>query len=60
VLATFTGSASTTSLSNSTPTNHPIADGSARAYCRMIETAGISPQPEKREPYKATVRWSSR
>ena len=33
----------------------PIADGSARAYCRMIETAGISPQPEKREPYTATA-----
>src|SRR5437773_587355 len=33
----------------------PIADGSARAYCRMIQTAGISPQPEKREPYRVTA-----
>src|SRR2546425_12866049 len=33
----------------------PIADGSARAYCRMIETAGISPQAEKRETYMATA-----
>src|SRR5204863_7935700 len=28
---------------------------SARAYCRMIETAGVAPQPEKREPYKLTT-----
>ena len=33
----------------------PIADGSARAYCQMIETAGVAPQPEKREPYKVTT-----
>ena len=33
----------------------PIADGSAREYCRMIQTAGVCPQPEKREPYKVAV-----
>jgi UDP-3-O-[3-hydroxymyristoyl] N-acetylglucosamine deacetylase/3-hydroxyacyl-[acyl-carrier-protein] dehydratase len=29
----------------------PIADGSAREYSRMIQTAGIVPQTEKREIY---------
>src|SRR5437660_841110 len=33
----------------------PIGDGSARPYCRMIQAAGISPQPERREPYKVTA-----
>ena len=33
----------------------PIADGSAREYCRMIQTAGVCPQPEKREPYKVAA-----
>ena len=32
----------------------PIADGSAREYCRMIEAAGIVPQAEQREPYTVT------
>ena len=30
----------------------PIADGSARAYCQLIQKAGITPQPEAREPYR--------
>ena len=29
----------------------PIADGSAREYCRMIHTAGVVPLSEKREVY---------
>ena len=29
----------------------PIADGSAREFCKMIQSAGIVPQNEKREPY---------
>lgn len=33
----------------------PIGDGSAREYCRMIESAGIVPLPEKREPYYVPV-----
>jgi UDP-3-O-[3-hydroxymyristoyl] N-acetylglucosamine deacetylase/3-hydroxyacyl-[acyl-carrier-protein] dehydratase len=32
----------------------PIADGSSREFCRMIQTAGIVPQTERREPYKVT------
>jgi len=30
----------------------PIGDGSAREYCRMIESAGVVAQPEKREVYR--------
>jgi UDP-3-O-[3-hydroxymyristoyl] N-acetylglucosamine deacetylase/3-hydroxyacyl-[acyl-carrier-protein] dehydratase len=55
VLATFTGSAIDNVIVELDANEPPIADGSARAYCQMIETAGISPQPEKREPYKATA-----
>jgi len=29
----------------------PIADGSAREYCRLIQEAGIVPQDARREPY---------
>ena len=29
----------------------PIADGSSREFCKIIQAAGIAPQAEKREPY---------
>ena len=29
----------------------PIADGSSREFCKLIQEAGIAPQAEKREPY---------
>ncbi|HZQ45542.1 MAG TPA: UDP-3-O-acyl-N-acetylglucosamine deacetylase, partial [Verrucomicrobiae bacterium] len=32
----------------------PVADGSSREYCKMIEQAGLVPQAEKREPYVVT------
>jgi len=32
----------------------PVADGSSREYCRMIEQAGLVPQAEKRVPYQVT------
>jgi UDP-3-O-[3-hydroxymyristoyl] N-acetylglucosamine deacetylase/3-hydroxyacyl-[acyl-carrier-protein] dehydratase len=32
----------------------PIGDGSARAYVRLIEKAGLLPQPEPREYYQPT------
>jgi UDP-3-O-[3-hydroxymyristoyl] N-acetylglucosamine deacetylase / 3-hydroxyacyl-[acyl-carrier-protein] dehydratase len=32
----------------------PIADGSSREFCRIIQTAGIVPQAEKREAYTPT------
>ena len=55
VLATFAGYGIDNVVVELDANEPPIADGSARAYCRMIETAGISPQPEKREPYTATA-----
>jgi len=55
VLATFAGFGIDNCVVELDANEPPIADGSARAYCRMIETAGISPQPEKREPYMATA-----
>jgi UDP-3-O-[3-hydroxymyristoyl] N-acetylglucosamine deacetylase/3-hydroxyacyl-[acyl-carrier-protein] dehydratase len=33
----------------------PIGDGSAREFCKMIQSAGIVPQTEKREPYTVTA-----
>ena len=32
----------------------PIADGSSRAFCELIDKAGVVPQAEKREPYQPT------
>jgi len=32
----------------------PIADGSAREFCKIIQAAGIAPQPEKREFFTPT------
>lgn len=32
----------------------PIADGSAREYVKMIDSAGLAPQAEAREPYRVT------
>src|SRR6266571_7602287 len=55
VLATFAGYGIDNIVVELDANEPPIADGSARAYCRMIETAGISPQPEKREAYMATA-----
>jgi UDP-3-O-[3-hydroxymyristoyl] N-acetylglucosamine deacetylase / 3-hydroxyacyl-[acyl-carrier-protein] dehydratase len=33
----------------------PISDGSARSYVRLIEKAGVMPQPESREYYEPTA-----
>src|SRR5438034_2938707 len=55
VLAAFVGYSIDNVVVELDANEPPIADGSARAYCRMIETAGISPQPEKREPYMAAA-----
>ena len=32
----------------------PIADGSAREFCKMIQTAGVAEQDEQRQPYTVT------
>ncbi len=33
----------------------PIADGSSREFCKIIQEAGLAPQAEKREPYIPTT-----
>src|SRR5207248_1490942 len=55
VMATFAGYGIDNVIVELDGNEPPIADGSARAYCRMIETAGVAPQPEKREPYKVAA-----
>ena len=43
VLATFAGCGIDNAIVELDANEPPIADGSARAYCKMIETAGIAP-----------------
>lgn len=33
----------------------PIADGSSREFCKIIQSAGVTPQVEKREPFTPTA-----
>jgi UDP-3-O-[3-hydroxymyristoyl] N-acetylglucosamine deacetylase / 3-hydroxyacyl-[acyl-carrier-protein] dehydratase len=55
VLATFTGYGIDNAIVELDANEPPIADGSAREYCRMIQSAGIVPQDERREPYTVTA-----
>src|SRR5437762_2457251 len=55
VMATFAGYGIDNVIIELDTNEPPIADGSARAYCKMIRTAGVAPQPEKREPYKVAA-----
>ena len=50
VLATFAGYGIDNAIIELDANEPPIADGSAREYCKMIQSAGIVPQEEKREP----------
>ncbi len=54
VLATFAGFGIDNAIVELDANEPPIADGSAREYCKMIEAAGIVPQTELREPYTVT------
>jgi len=51
VLATFAGYGISNAVVELDSNEPPIADGSAREYCKMIEAAGIVAQDERREPY---------
>jgi len=51
VLATFGGYGIDNAVVELDANEPPIADGSAREYCKMIQAAGIVPQEERREPY---------
>jgi UDP-3-O-[3-hydroxymyristoyl] N-acetylglucosamine deacetylase/3-hydroxyacyl-[acyl-carrier-protein] dehydratase len=54
VLATFAGYGVDNAIVELDANEPPIADGSAREYCRMVQTAGVIAQDERREPYTIT------
>ena len=54
VLATFAGFGIDNAIVELDANEPPIADGSAREYCKLIHEAGIVPQDERREPYTVT------
>ena len=54
VLATFAGFGVDNAVVELDANEPPIADGSSREYCRMIDEAGLAPQAEHREPYQVT------
>ena len=54
VLSAFAGLGIDNAIVELDANEPPIADGSAREYCRMVQTAGIVAQPEKRDTY--TIR----
>ncbi len=51
VLATFAGYGVDNAVVELDANEPPIGDGSAREYCRMVQSAGIVPQDERRDPY---------
>jgi UDP-3-O-[3-hydroxymyristoyl] N-acetylglucosamine deacetylase / 3-hydroxyacyl-[acyl-carrier-protein] dehydratase len=55
VLATFSGYGIDNAIVELDANEPPIADGSARQYCRMVQEAGIAPQDERSEPYVITT-----
>ena len=55
VLAAFAGCGVDNAIVELDANEPPIADGSAREYVKLIETAGIAAQPEAREPYTVTA-----
>ena len=54
VLAAFAGLGIDNAIVELDANEPPIGDGSARQYCKMIQSAGTVPQPENRSPYKVT------
>jgi len=54
VLATFAGYGIDNAIIELDANEPPIADGSAREYCKLIRAAGILPQEERHEPYVVT------
>ena len=55
VLATFAGYEIDNVFIELDANEPPIGDGSAREYCKLIESAGVVLQAEAREPYRVTV-----
>ena len=54
VLAAFAGYGIDNGIIELDANEPPIADGSSREFCRMIQSAGIAPLNEKREPFTVT------
>jgi UDP-3-O-[3-hydroxymyristoyl] N-acetylglucosamine deacetylase/3-hydroxyacyl-[acyl-carrier-protein] dehydratase len=54
VLATFAGYGIDNAIVELDANEPPIADGSSREYCKMIESSGLVAQPEKKEFYSIT------
>lgn len=55
ILAAFAGYGIDNTIVELDSNEPPIADGSAREYCRMIQSAGMVSLAEKREVYKVTT-----
>jgi UDP-3-O-[3-hydroxymyristoyl] N-acetylglucosamine deacetylase/3-hydroxyacyl-[acyl-carrier-protein] dehydratase len=55
VLATFAGYGIDNAVVELDANEPPIADGSAREYCKMVQSAGIVPQDERKDPYTVTA-----
>jgi UDP-3-O-[3-hydroxymyristoyl] N-acetylglucosamine deacetylase/3-hydroxyacyl-[acyl-carrier-protein] dehydratase len=55
VLAAFAGYGIDNAVVELDSNEPPIADGSSREFCKMIQAAGIAPQVERLDPYKVTA-----
>jgi UDP-3-O-[3-hydroxymyristoyl] N-acetylglucosamine deacetylase / 3-hydroxyacyl-[acyl-carrier-protein] dehydratase len=55
VLATFAGYGIDNAIVELDANEPPVGDGSAREYCKLIQTAGIVAQDERRETYAVTA-----
>ena len=51
VLAAFAGHGVDNAIVELDANEPPIGDGSAREYCKLVQSAGIVSQDERREPY---------
>jgi UDP-3-O-[3-hydroxymyristoyl] N-acetylglucosamine deacetylase / 3-hydroxyacyl-[acyl-carrier-protein] dehydratase len=54
VLAAFAGYGIDNAIIELDANEPPIGDGSSREFCKLVQSAGIVPLPEKREPYVVT------
>src|SRR5512135_317042 len=55
VLATFAGYGIDNAIVELDANEPPVGDGSAREYCKLIQSAGIVAQDERRESYSVTA-----
>lgn len=54
VLAAFAGCGVDNAIIELDANEPPIADGSSREFCKLIQSAGVAPLGDKREPYAVT------